>query len=163
MRWSPELYANIQAGYIKTLDINLFLSLRSAISQALYRYLLNPPDAATPVGVATALERLHRGDLLSPASSALLLDLMSHTETGASRLRAGLAPGWTLRHKTGTGQVMGAVATGFNDVGLLTSPEGRTYAVAVLIGRTNRPIEQRQALMAAVSRAVEEADAAGRP
>ncbi|HTE16855.1 MAG TPA: replication initiator protein A, partial [Armatimonadota bacterium] len=39
VRWSPELYANIQAGYIKTLDINLFLSLRSAISQALYRYL----------------------------------------------------------------------------------------------------------------------------
>ncbi|MGV3719884.1 MAG: replication initiator protein A, partial [Actinomycetota bacterium] len=39
IRWSPELYANIQAGYIKSLDVNLFLSLRSAISQALYRYL----------------------------------------------------------------------------------------------------------------------------
>jgi len=39
VRWSPELYANLQAGYIKSLDVNLFLSLRSAISQALYRYL----------------------------------------------------------------------------------------------------------------------------
>ena len=39
VRWSPELYANMQAGYIKSLDVNLFLSLKSAISQVLYRYL----------------------------------------------------------------------------------------------------------------------------
>jgi hypothetical protein len=39
IRWSPEIYANMQAGYIKSLDVNLFLSFRSAISQALYRYL----------------------------------------------------------------------------------------------------------------------------
>jgi hypothetical protein len=39
IRWSPELYHNMQAGYIKALDINLFLSLKSAVSQALYRYL----------------------------------------------------------------------------------------------------------------------------
>ena len=39
IRWSPEIYENMQAGYIKSLDVNLFLSLRSAIAQALYRYL----------------------------------------------------------------------------------------------------------------------------
>ncbi|MFN3651799.1 MAG: replication initiator protein A [Armatimonadota bacterium] len=39
IRWSQELYANMQAGYIKSLDVDLFLSLRSSISQALYRYL----------------------------------------------------------------------------------------------------------------------------
>lgn len=39
IRWSPELYENMQAGYIKSLDVNLFLSLQSAISQSLYRYL----------------------------------------------------------------------------------------------------------------------------
>jgi plasmid replication initiation protein len=39
IRWSDELYANLRAGYIKTLDVNLFLSLRSSIAQALYRFL----------------------------------------------------------------------------------------------------------------------------
>jgi len=39
IRWSPELLQNIQAGYIKSLDVDLFLSLKSSISQALYRYL----------------------------------------------------------------------------------------------------------------------------
>jgi hypothetical protein len=39
IRWSPELYQNLNAGYIKSLDVTLFLSLKSAVSQALYRYL----------------------------------------------------------------------------------------------------------------------------
>ena len=38
-RWSPELYQNLQSGHIKSLDVGLFLSLKSSISQALYRYL----------------------------------------------------------------------------------------------------------------------------
>jgi hypothetical protein len=39
IRWGPELYRNLQAGYIKSLDVDLFLSLKSVIAQALYRYL----------------------------------------------------------------------------------------------------------------------------
>ncbi len=39
IRWSTELYANMQAGYIKSLDVDTFLSLESVIAQALYRYL----------------------------------------------------------------------------------------------------------------------------
>lgn len=38
-RWSPELYQNLQSGHIKSLDVNLFLALKSSISQALFRYL----------------------------------------------------------------------------------------------------------------------------
>ena len=33
---------------------------------------------------------------------------MGNTKTGANRLKGGLRPGWTLSHKTGTGQVLGA-------------------------------------------------------
>lgn len=125
-----------------------------ARSVNLDEYLQNPYDPATPVGLARALARLKRGELLSPASTSLLLEVMGETETGASRLPAGLAPGWTLAHKTGTGQVMGVVATGFNDVGIMTAPDGHSYAVAVMIAHTRRPVAERQDLMAAVARAV---------
>lgn len=37
--WSPYLYRNMQAGYLKSLDVQLFLSLESSIAKALYRYL----------------------------------------------------------------------------------------------------------------------------
>lgn len=117
-------------------------------------YLADPYDAATPVGIVGGLARLKRGELLSPASTDLLLKIMGETATGPSRLPAGLAPGWTLAHKTGTGQVWGAVATGFNDVGIMTAPDGHSYAVAVMIAQTRRPVPERQDLMAAVARAV---------
>lgn len=122
--------------------------------KALEAYLADPPDSASALDIAETLGRLKRGELLSPASTAHLLGLMGHTQTGRSRLRAGLAPGWTLRHKTGTGQVNGALATGINDVGLLTAPDGTTYAVAVLIGASRRPFKERSALIADVARAV---------
>lgn len=121
---------------------------------ALSRYLATPIDGATPDGVTRALVRLKRGELLSPASTALLLSIMESSRTGHARLRAGLAPGWTLAHKTGTGQELGSRATGFNDIGLLTGPSGRSYAVAVMIADTRAPIGQRQQLMADVARAV---------
>lgn len=126
---------------------------------ALEAYLADPPDGAAPLDIVDTLGRLQRGELLSPESTARLLGLMARTETGASRLKAGLAPGWTLAHKTGTGQVMGPLATGFNDVGLMTAPDGRVFAVAVMIGATTRPVKERQALMEAVSRTIVESHA----
>src|SRR2546421_8483891 len=38
-RGSEAIGRNLQAGYIKTLNVPLFLSLKSSISQTLYRYL----------------------------------------------------------------------------------------------------------------------------
>ena len=50
---------------------------------------------------------------------------MSHTHTGPNRLKGGLQPGWTLNHKTGTGQELGGVQAGYNDIGILTAPDGQ--------------------------------------
>ncbi len=121
---------------------------------ALARYLADPPDAATPLGVSLALARLQRGELLSAESTALMLQIMEGSITGAGRLRAGLPPGWRMAHKTGTGQVMGSLATGYNDVGLIYAPDGRVYAVAVMVASTRERLPVRQAFMASVARAV---------
>ncbi|PTQ11512.1 serine hydrolase [Sphingomonas oleivorans] len=123
-------------------------------SEAMRRYLADPMDGAQPVGIVAALSRLRRGELLSIASTHYLLGLMSSSRTGPQRLRGGLSPDWSFAHKTGTGQELGGLATGYNDVGLLTSPDGRSYAVAVMIGSTRRGIPERQRLMQDVTRAV---------
>jgi len=121
---------------------------------AFENYIENPIDGATADGIVTALARLRRGDLLSPRSTERMLSIMSQTRTGPQRLTGGLAPGWRIAHKTGTGQVLGPTQAGYNDIGILTSPEGRHYAVAVMIGRTAAPIQSRMALMQNVTRAV---------
>ena len=123
--------------------------------QALAAYLANPPDGATPEGIVTALGALKRGELLSPESTDFMLGLMGEARTGAMRLRAGVQPGWSLAHKTGTGPDWRGASVGINDVGLLTAPDGRTFAVAVMVRQTRQPPSARHRLMQGVARAVE--------
>jgi beta-lactamase class A len=145
--WRPEYQG---AGFYRARS-GLPLSVRQA---AFERYVHDPVDGATPIGIVDALARLQRGELLSAASTRRLLSIMSQTRTGAQRLKGGLAPGWRLAHKTGTGQVLGGTQTGYNDIGIVTSPDGRHYAVAVMIRRTAAPLGQRMALMQNTVRAV---------
>jgi beta-lactamase class A len=121
---------------------------------AFERYIANPMDGATPKGIVDALARLKRGELLSPASTQKLLSIMGNTKTGARRLKGGLAPGWQLSHKTGTGQVLGSEQAGYNDIGILTGPDGHSYAVAVMIRRTSAPLAHRMAAMQNTVKAV---------
>lgn len=114
---------------------------------AMDAYIADPPDGAAPLAVADALARLARGELLSETSTRFLLATMGSTVTGRARLKAALPPGWSLAHKTGTGQELGRRNAGFNDVGLITAPDGRRYAIAVMIGDTMRPMRERQELI----------------
>ena len=138
----------------QSFDIDAIVKEQQPWRERAESYLANPPDAATPAGLSEALARLKRGELLSQASTDLMIDLMSGTVTGPGRLPAGLPPGWLIAHKTGTGQVFGPVATGFNDVALITAPDGQTYAVVVMIAQTRLGVPERQALMAQVAREV---------
>ena len=121
---------------------------------ALDTYVANPPDGAAPIAVADAISRLARGELFTETSTRILLDTMGMSVTGRARLRAALPAGWQIAHKTGTGQDLGGRNAGFNDVGLLTAPDGRRYAIAVMIGDTRRPIGERQGLIRDVASAV---------
>jgi beta-lactamase class A len=138
---------------------NAFFDARDALppgvrKAAFDRYVADPYDGASPSAIVDALARLKRGELLSPSSIQHLLGIMSNTKTGANRLKGGLQPGWVLNHKTGTGQVLGDAQAGYNDIGILTAPDGRSYAVAVMIKLTSVPLPVRMALMNDVVRAV---------
>jgi len=148
LEWRPE-YSFGQAFWTARDQVDPAVRMRK-----LQRYVDHPEDGATPKGIVRGLGRLQRGELLSRESTARFIDLMRAAETGPLRLKAGLGPGWTIAHKTGTGQDLNDLTTGYNDVGLLTAPNGDAYAVAIMIGETRRPVPERQALMAALARAV---------
>jgi beta-lactamase class A len=148
MSWKQS-YA--QGGSFYTARNAVPLATRRA---AFERYIASPMDGATPIGIVDALARLKRGELLSPSSTQKLLSIMSNTKTGPQRLKGGLAAGWRLAHKTGTGQVLGGIQAGYNDIGIITGPDGRSYAVAVMIRRTSAPLGQRMAVMQNTVRSV---------
>ena len=124
---------------------------------ALDRYLADPVDGASPLAIVNALGELGKGSLLSPASTRLLMAMMERTSSGPNRLKAGVPAGWRFGHKTGTGQQLAGVSTGYNDIGIMTAPDGKRYAVAVMMGDTTSSIPQRMEMMQGVSRAVADA------
>ncbi|MET0239079.1 MAG: serine hydrolase, partial [Sphingobium sp.] len=164
IRFGPgeRLMQSATAGMTWSQDLSVgrrFYSARAAVprsvrEKALDSYLADPMDGATPIGMVSALAKLKRGEMLSPASTSFLLDAMGRAKTGPQRIKGGVPAGWHYAHKTGTGQELAPRATGFNDVGIMTAPDGSSYAVAVLIGSTTVGIPERWALMQGVSRAV---------
>ena len=148
LAWRPEYGFG---GAFKIARARLDPATRDA---AMAAYVADPPDSATPVAVVKALAALQRGELLSQTSTNRMIGLMQAATTGPRRLKGGLPPDWTIAHKTGTGQDWRGASTGINDVGLITAPDGRVYAMAVMIRRTARPVPERLAFMQSVSAAI---------
>lgn len=121
------------------------------------RYEKSPRNTATPDGLALLLVRLHRKELLSPASTERLLDAMRRCATGEKRIRALLPPGTPVSDKTGT------IGRSVNDAALVTLPAGKgTLAVVVLLSGSDRPSAEREAVLARVARAAYDAFVAPR-
>lgn len=148
MNWS-QAYSQGRNFYIERAKVPEFIR-----KKALESYLDNPVDGAAPLAVVDALAKLARRDLLSASSTKLLEETLSRTRSGPQRLKGGVPPGWRIGHKTGTGQELGATATGYNDIGILTAPDGTRYAIAVMLAETTASIPERMRLMQNVVRAV---------
>jgi beta-lactamase class A len=121
---------------------------------ATQRYLSDPRDTASPRGMLDFLFRLTSGQLLSPASRKQLLAIMTATTTGQARLKAGLPPGATLAHKSGTSGTDLDLTPATNDVGLATLKGGQQLAMAVFLTASPADLGSREGAIAEVMRIV---------
>ena len=112
-------------------------------------------DTTTPRAMAQLVARL-LGDALAPAARAQLRQWMLVTETGLTRVRAGLPADWTAGDKTGTGGGDG-VTVKCNDV-LWIEPPGRAPLVLAVYYDTgvvaDWPSAADEAVLAEVGRLV---------
>lgn len=120
-------------------------------------YAADPRDTTIASGSLNFLRQLSTGQLLSPASTKLLLGLMTETRTGANRLKAGLPEGASLAHKTGTSGTNFGVTVATNDIGILTLKDGRKYAVVVLLADSTADLKTREAVIAEAMRVIAKA------
>lgn len=116
--------------------------------QAVEKYLDDPRDTSTPEAMVELLRRFYQGKLLSPDSTAFLMQIMRDTFTGKDRLRAGLPAGWALAHKTGTGYEILGIATAANDVGIAIGPDGEAVVIAIFVAGSSDDEATRDKLMA---------------
>ena len=106
----------------------------------------DPRDHATPLAMLKLLLAIDGGTAMSAESSKFLLGVMSRTRTGAGRLKGLLPKGTPVAHKTGT---TGGIA---NDVGYITLPDGRRFAIAVFTNSSETSVSDRDRAIAEIAR-----------
>ena len=99
------------------------------------------------------LQRLVHNPPLSPVSNAFLVKTLTDSVTGPKRIRAGLPAGTVLAHKTGSSGTHGGITATTNDMGLITLPDGRKLAIAVLVTDSRANEATRDGVIARIARA----------
>ena len=106
-------------------------------------------DTTSPRAMASSLQRVVGGPVLSSQSRERLVRWLVETETGLDRVRAGLPAGWRAGDKTGTGN-RGAC----NDVVVAWPPDGGSWFVASYFSGSQASLAQLSATHAEIGRLV---------
>ncbi|MBW4580074.1 MAG: class A beta-lactamase-related serine hydrolase [Tildeniella nuda ZEHNDER 1965/U140] len=91
---------------------------------------LSGTNTTSPRDLSLLMTRISQGELVSMRSRDRLLDIMRRT-VNRSQLPQGLGKGATIAHKTG--DIGGLIG----DVGLIDMPNGKRYALTVLVKRSH--------------------------
>ncbi len=157
--FQPEIQGLPGYGWDVAIDRAGFLARLAATPpearrKSLEASLTDRRDSATPDGSAAFLEALAKGNWLrDPAHTALLVKMATETKSGPQRLIAGLPKGARLAHKTGLGPSAAGLNHATNDIGIVTLPNGRVFAIAVYLAGSQATAAEREAAHAAVARA----------
>jgi beta-lactamase class A len=116
-------------------------------------YLRDPRNRSTPDAAVELLDKLWSGQLLSADSTRRLLGLM-YGQTVPHRLRAGLSAGARFADKCGTSYSLEGQTAAYNDIGILTQPNGHTVIVAAFLTASQADKPARDALFAEIGKAV---------
>ncbi|HWD89592.1 MAG TPA: class A beta-lactamase, subclass A2 [Mucilaginibacter sp.] len=107
-----------------------------------------------PADLVKLLELFYSGKVLSPTCNDFLMKAMLATTTGPHRLR-GLLPGDAdVAHKTGTSPTnKEGLTAATNDIGIITLPNGKHLAIAVMVCNSKADEATRDAVIAKIAKA----------
>lgn len=105
-------------------------------------------DCATPAGLVRLFEAVEQRELISFANIDLLIDLLTRTPTGASRIKLMLPKSARVYHKTGSGGDKDGYNLCTNDAGIFRLDNGVPVAIAVLIKHSKRDMSTREGVIA---------------
>ena len=104
----------------------------------------DPRDTTSPLAMAQLIRHVMIGDAVHPGLRAILVRHMIRTDTGLSRIRAGLPEGWVVGDKTGT------CGSAYNDVAVFWAERDRPYVLSIYYDRPEAESQEAQAAMAQV-------------
>lgn len=115
-------------------------------------------DTSTPQDMATSLQKLTLGNILTSSQREQLVTWMRNNAVGYKRIRAGVPIGWVVADKTGSGDY--GIA---NDIGILWSPLCKPIVLAIYTVQNKQDAKSRDDIVASTAKTVLDDFAAGDP
>ena len=103
--------------------------------------------------IVILLKDFQEGKIVSRSSTGFLMKIMLETTTGTNRLTERL-PKNSLAHKTGTSFTIDGFTAATNDMGIVTLPNGKHYAICVFVSNSKESEEVNCKIIADVSKLI---------
>jgi beta-lactamase class A len=109
---------------------------------------------AKPADLVQLLDIFYGGKALSQTSNDFLMKIMLATTTGPHRIKGLLPADAIVAHKTGTSGTNDAGLTpATNDIGIITLPNGKHLAIAIMVCNSKADEATREAVIAKIAKA----------
>ncbi len=107
-----------------------------------------------PADVVRLLDIFYKGKTLSKTSNDFLWKIMTETSTGPNRIKGLLPKDAIVAHKTGSSPTNDAgLSPATNDVGIITLPNGKHLAIAILVCNSTADEATRELVIAKIAKA----------
>jgi beta-lactamase class A len=146
-----ELVGGIKvvSDYTKHIQQNIFINATG--KAGLKEYIKN---SSTPLAMNSLLIKIDQEKLISKSSRDLFWKLMKETKNAPNRIKGLLPEGTVVMHKPGTsGADDDGMNIAFNDVGIVTLPNGKHFVISVFITNSKENDEVNAAIIAEISKA----------
>jgi beta-lactamase class A len=108
-----------------------------------------------PAAMTKLLDYFYEDKTLTKTSTDFLYKLLTETTTGPNRIKALLPQGTEVAHKTGTSPTdEEGLSPATNDVGIITLPNGKHLAVAIMICNSTNDEATREGVIAKIAKAI---------
>ncbi|PIF46396.1 beta-lactamase class A [Chryseobacterium sp. 52] len=110
---------------------------------------------STPNSAVQVLKKFYDGKLLSKKSTHYLMQIMIGTKTGTNKIVEQLPKNTPVAHKTGSsGKYDNDLTVAENDMGIITLPNGKHYAIAVFVNNSTESDAVNCRMVSDISKAV---------
>lgn len=106
---------------------------------------------STPEAASALLQALYEGRALESNHRQLLLQFMTNSTPGKGRIR-GLLEDAPVAHKTGTSGTQKGITAATNDIGIISLPNGKRFAIAVFVSDSPTDEKTREATIAKITK-----------
>jgi beta-lactamase class A len=140
--------------YVKQLGVKN-MAIKATEKEMAASWNVQYTNYSTPYAMVQLLDIFYSRKELSATSTDFLMDLMIQSSNSAKRIKGSLPPEAIVAHKTGTsGTNKEGLTAATNDIGIVTLPDGKHFAIAVFVSDSKEPMENNEKIIALISATV---------